>query len=178
VLKSAFELLMERGFDEFSIGDVAARSGVHETSIYRRYKSRSKLALQASLDVVEAALPVPETGSLRRDLIDFVRRIVALLRSPSGAALLSLLAAQTPDLIPAREAFWRKRFESALVILQRARARGEITRDIDEMLFLETLVAPIHFRALIWRGKINKLSADDLVDRHLRAFRITSRSRL
>jgi hypothetical protein len=60
--------------------------------------------------------------SLRRDLIDFVRRIVALLQSPIGAALLSLMAARTPDLIPGREAFWRRRFEIALVILQRGRA--------------------------------------------------------
>jgi AcrR family transcriptional regulator len=176
VLESAIELLIERGFDGFSIGEVAARSGVHETSIYRRYGSRSNLALQASLDFAETAVPAPETGSLRSDLIDFVRRIIALLKSPTGAALLSLLAAQAPELIPAREAFWRKRFETALVVLRRAQERGEMTRDVDGMLFFETLVAPIHFRALISRGNLGALLADELVDRHLRAFGIIGRS--
>jgi hypothetical protein len=98
-------------------------------------------------------------------LVDFISRIVALLQSPAGEALLSLMAAQAPELIATREAFWQKRFENALVIFQDARTRGEVVPDVDGTLFFEALVAPIYFRALISRATLSEFSVDELVDR-------------
>src|SRR5512144_909234 len=69
VLEAAFAVLRETGSEAFSIADVAARSGVHETSIYRRWGTKSALILEASLHFAQGAIAIPDTGALRTDLI-------------------------------------------------------------------------------------------------------------
>jgi hypothetical protein len=98
-------------------------------------------------------------------LVDFISRIVALLQSPTGEALLSLMAAQAPELIATREAFWQKRFENALVIFQDARSGVKSCPMSMGTLFFKALVAPIYFRALISRATLSEFSVDELVDR-------------
>src|SRR5229473_2533187 len=81
VLKSVFELLAESGVENLSIAEVAARAGVHETSIYRRWPSHDLLILDACRHFMEDAIPIPNTGSLKGDLIAIQRDAREMLRS-------------------------------------------------------------------------------------------------
>ena len=81
VLKSVFELLGEKGPSDFSIADVAARAGVHETSIYRRWPSRETLIIEACRNFAEDVMPIPDTGALRTDLIAFQRNAKSMFGS-------------------------------------------------------------------------------------------------
>ncbi|MGH3166186.1 MAG: TetR family transcriptional regulator, partial [Trebonia sp.] len=67
VLDAAVLEIAEAGAEAASVQSVAARAGVHETSIYRRWKSRENLFLDAIIDRAQAVVPVPDTGSLRGD---------------------------------------------------------------------------------------------------------------
>ena len=73
VLKSAFDVLIEKGRQNFTVTEVAARAGVHETSIYRRWGTPNALIVDAHLRYFADAIPLPDTGTLRGDLVAFAK---------------------------------------------------------------------------------------------------------
>jgi AcrR family transcriptional regulator len=172
VLQSAFSLLTEKGFEAFTITEVAARAGVHETSIYRRWKTKDVLALEASLHFSRSALPVPDTGSLRSDLIALVQRLLSVLRSPEGQTVLALGASQHPHVIAARRDFWRWRHDALRPIFDRAVLRGEFPHDTDPTAFFETLVAPLYMRHFATGEPLEDWRYEEAIDRLLVAYSV------
>ena len=69
ILTAAVELLAERGLAAMSIEEVAARAGVGKTTIYRRWPSKGLLALDAFVASFREEQPLPDTGTLRGDLL-------------------------------------------------------------------------------------------------------------
>src|ERR1700677_3732726 len=73
VRKAVFEavegLLVERPGDLPSMADIAGRAGVNPTSLYRRWHDVRILAGEVAVERLMRDLPVPDTGSLRDDLI-------------------------------------------------------------------------------------------------------------
>src|SRR5262245_66439137 len=94
---------MKKGIDAFTIAEVAARARVHETSIYRRWGTKHALARDACLQHAEVALAMPDTGSLRSDLVALLERLTAILVSPEGRALLALSVSQHAPVIKAMQ---------------------------------------------------------------------------
>ncbi len=151
MLDAALAVLSEEGVDKLTVADIAQRSGVHETSIRRRWGSRENLICDALLNNSEQHLPIPDTGSLREDLVAFASELAAYHSTPLGRALLHALATVGDDqsLAEARTAFWRTREELAGAMIERAVARGELPETVDTRLTLEALIAPLHFRTLL-----------------------------
>ncbi|WP_433563052.1 TetR/AcrR family transcriptional regulator [Nocardia sp. CA-151230] len=166
VLDATLEVLADNGFDQLSIGAVATRAGVHESSIYRRWKTRERLIFDAMLEHSAENLPVPDTGSLRTDLIAFNRSMVAIVDSPLGTMLGRAMASASdnPELAESRAEFWRIRLDGARVMLDRAIERGELETAPDPWLVLEILTAPIHFRKLLTREPLSDDYAERVVD--------------
>ncbi len=151
VLDATLALLGEGGLNGLTVADVAARAGVHETSIRRRWRTKENLICDALLNHSEQQLPIPDTGALREDLAAFAAELVAYLTTPLGTALLQAIAAtgEDPALAEARTAFWQTRHELASAMIERAVARGELSAAVDSRLALEALIAPLHFRTLL-----------------------------
>lgn len=167
VLKAAFEVLTEIGVENLTIAEVAARAKVHETSIYRRWGSRRSLILDASLRATEGAIPVPDTGSLRSDLVALIGRAAKMLDTPQGRAILALMQLHDEELLRAKREFWRRRFERLQPIFDRAVARGEFPRDADPIILLQVLIAPLWFRLSVTGETLDDWPVADLVDRLL-----------
>jgi AcrR family transcriptional regulator len=172
VLQAALGLLAEKGLDVFTIADVAARAGVHETSIYRRWGTKDALAWEALMHHAESGIPVPDTGSLRSDLVALLERFVAAMASPQGRALLALGASQHPQVAAARRAFWQRRFASLRAMFDRAVARSEFPRGADPMQFLEMLIAPLYLRALVTAEPLEEWPRNSLIDRMLTVYAV------
>ena len=160
VLDATLALLGERGPHELTVADIAERAGVHETSIRRRWRTKESLICDALLNNSEQHLPVPDTGSLREDLVTFASELAAYLATPLGRALVHAMAktGDDPALAEARTAFWQARYDLASAMIERAAARGEIPATVDGRLALEALIAPLNFRALL----TDEPPADDL----------------
>jgi AcrR family transcriptional regulator len=167
VLKSVFELLREKGPSDLSIADVAERAGVHETSIYRRWPSRHALILDACRHFIDDALPIPDTGALRSDLIAFQRSAKAMLGSRQGQVIIALNSMQEAGSRARRHDYWKTRLEQLRVMLDRAVERGEFPAGADRIAFLEALIAPIYFRLLVTNESLDTWSDADHVDRLL-----------
>jgi AcrR family transcriptional regulator len=165
VLAAAFDELAANGFDGATVAGVAKRSGVHETTVYRRWVTRENLLVAALLERSADAIPAPDTGSTRGDLLAIVRDVIAYSSSPTGRAVLRAATLPVDDVYDeAREAFWAGRLGALSPVVQRGIERGDLRADIDPQLLLEILVAPIHGRLLLTGEPVNDDLAKQLVD--------------
>ncbi|MFD8307652.1 TetR/AcrR family transcriptional regulator [Streptomyces sp. NPDC059690] len=165
VLAATVEVLLEGGLDALSIGDIARRAGVHESSVYRRWGTRFNLALEAVLDRTRTEVPVPDTGALRTDLNALLRGTAAFVRTPLGELLLRLaLRADMAEYEGARERFWHHRFAAGSAVLTRAEERGELRPGLDHRLVFEALMGPLHMRLLLTREPLDEAFLDGVVD--------------
>jgi AcrR family transcriptional regulator len=94
VLDAAFRLLTAKGVQNLTIAEVAEASGIHETTIYRRWKTVNALALDACLWGVSIAVPPPQQDSLQADLLALIRSIIRLFEQPAGKAMLDIMSHQ------------------------------------------------------------------------------------
>lgn len=165
VLDATTTVLREVGPDNMAIADVAARAGVHETTIYRRWGSRENLIVAALLDNSSTTIPLPDTGSVRGDLIAVARAVADMLSQPDGAAL-ARMAASSIDAATAaaRHEFWEGRFSMLSAIVERGIARDELDPSIDARLLLTAVIAPLHMYATVIDQPITEDLPARLVD--------------
>lgn len=166
VLDAALELLHAHGMDGLTVADVSTRAGVHETSIYRRWGTRENLMIDALLEEAEELLPVPDTGSLREDLTAYLTSLTAYLSTPQGNAFDRALAAAGDDTAAsdARKRYWDTRYAHSGEIITRAIDRGELPDTTDPRLAVEMLVAPLHFKVVLTRERLDPALSERLVD--------------
>jgi len=168
VLAAALEELAANGFDGATVAGVAKRSGVHETTVYRRWVTRENLLVAALLERSADAIPAPDTGSTREDLLAMVRGVIAYVGSAEGTAVLRAALLPVDDAYAgAREAFWARRLDALSPVVTRGIERGDVRADIDARLLLEMLVAPIHGRLLLTGEPVDDDFAQQLVDQAL-----------
>jgi AcrR family transcriptional regulator len=164
VLAAAFDELAENGAGAATVAGVARRSGVHETTIYRRWVTKEKLFVEAMLSRSAMEIPTPDTGSVRDDLLAVVRAVIAYVTSPVGLAALHVASLAADDLQDAGQAFWAGRLNALRPVVERGIARGELRPDIDAELLLETLIAPLHGRLLLTGEPVDERLGERIVD--------------
>jgi AcrR family transcriptional regulator len=129
ILQAAAAELRESGYAGMTMDRVAARAGTNKNAIYRRWPHRTALGIAAYRHLSDAVMPNPDTGTLRGDALEMLRRANETWSSPHGAVLRGLLAAAADD--PAlldlmREQSGADTMDRAwLTMLERAVARGE-----------------------------------------------------
>lgn len=164
VLDAVFVELGEAGYAGLTMENVARRSGVHVTTVYRRWRSVEGLVVDLLTRLGTTQLPFPDTGALDDDLREFARSIVALYESNATirALIETVVAAATknPRASEALHDFFADRNQRAAVIVERAVARGELPRDTDGVELISALAAPIYYRMLVSRRKIDAALAD------------------
>ena len=164
VLAAAFDELAENGAVAATVAGVARRSGVHETTIYRRWVTKEKLFVEAMLSRSAEEIPTPDTGSIRDDLLAVVRAVIAYVTSPVGLAALHVASLADDDQQDARQAFWAGRIDALRPVVERGIARGELRPDTDAGLLLETLIAPLHGRLLLTGETVDEQLGKRIVD--------------
>lgn len=143
------------GYGAFSFESVAERAGVHKTTVYRRWGNKENLILEAMLEQGREHVPIPDTGSLQADLLEFGKAVAANVRAPGVEATARTVASigdRDSPLAEASRHFWRTRLGLASEIVERAIARGEIPPQDDPELVVEAISAAIYFRLLV-RGE-------------------------
>src|SRR5690349_4823782 len=74
ILAAAIALVAEVGFDRMTVEALAARAGVSKPTIYRRWPGgKSEIIVDAIRSKRDDASRLPDTGTLRGDLIAYVR---------------------------------------------------------------------------------------------------------
>src|SRR5215217_7717783 len=82
ILDAAVALIRELGYDAVTMDGIAARAGVGKATVYRRWKGKETLVVEAVGRIV-AAMSVPDTGDTRADLLAMMRGTLRLYEDPA-----------------------------------------------------------------------------------------------
>ncbi|MCB8907140.1 MULTISPECIES: TetR/AcrR family transcriptional regulator [unclassified Streptomyces] len=155
--------LSEHGYPALTVEYVAEHSGVHKTTLYRRWGSVEGLLADA-LDLAnEDSWTPPDTGTLSGDLRALAHQVVDAFGDPAtGAAPTAFIGAafQSPRAAEALHTFYTERFRRCEVVVTRAVARGEAPRGTDAGAVVQAVSAPLFLRLFITREPIDGTLAD------------------
>ncbi|MFE4369713.1 TetR/AcrR family transcriptional regulator [Streptomyces sp. NPDC056835] len=163
VLAATQALLLEEGLEATTITAVAERSGVHHTSIYRRWGDRATLVRDALLGAVDSAVPVQDTGSLYDELVQMLDDVLAMYQSALGPVLLDLIRSNEPSLAELQVGYLDERLKLCAEVIERAKERGELPRTVDHRLVFELLIGPVLGRALLTADGVRSLDSAAIV---------------
>ncbi|MFD9669152.1 TetR-like C-terminal domain-containing protein [Rhodococcus sp. NPDC059968] len=166
--------LLSEGRDTVSIRDVALRSGVHEVTIYRRWGTPESLVLDVAVTQLNEESPLPDTGNLRTDLINWAKSVESMLQTNEGFAFFNAVSAARRSVhrkaeenaapTVAASEYLKERADRIRDVLTRAAERGDAPPTVDTVL--DVVLAPIYLRAIFgYRQGESDLSI--LVDRAL-----------
>ncbi|MEV4888064.1 TetR/AcrR family transcriptional regulator [Nonomuraea sp. NPDC055795] len=152
IFAATLRLLAGKGYDGLTVEGVAETSGVNKTTIYRWWPSKAALLAAALVEADVLEFEVPDTGSLRGDLVALVEALGVLLTEPPGrdVAVAALGAAVHHPEIDARR-FFADRLARERVVFERAVRRGELPESADPMLVMDLLAGAMWVRA-VFRG--------------------------
>ena len=131
IYAAVLDELAESGYTGLSIERVAERAHTGKASIYRRWPARLDLVLDALDHSMPMLDELPDTGSLRGDLLLVLGHIADVMRSRCGDAARACFSPGTDgeladairaQLLPPRKA-------AILELLRRGAARGEVRPD-------------------------------------------------
>ena len=77
LLDAALEVFLERGYHSASLSEIARRAGVGTPAIYRRWRTKAEVGVDVIRRQAQPA-PIPDTGSIRQDLVAFVRQRIKM----------------------------------------------------------------------------------------------------
>ncbi|MEV8477829.1 TetR-like C-terminal domain-containing protein [Streptomyces sp. NPDC051173] len=166
--------LVETGYPGLTVEYVAEHSGVHKTTLYRRWGGVEGLVADALELAGEDSWTPPDTGSLRGDLRALTQEILDSLGDPAGAAVPAAFIAaafQSARAADALRAFYAERFARCTPLVERAAERGEVPSGTEPGALMRAVSAPLFFRLFISREPIDTADADQAADAALAAAR-------
>jgi len=149
VLSAVIAELGQVGYAALRVEDVAARSGVNKTTIYRRWPSKTDL-VSAAIERVKDDPLVFDTGTLRGDLLAMMRDFVARVQTPLGRGIVRMLQAERgdPEVAELLRSLRRRHQQVRRSLFERALARGELPAGTDCSLLVELAMAPVAARVV------------------------------
>jgi AcrR family transcriptional regulator len=139
-------------------------SGVHRTTIYRRWQTRENLVGEALTEQMASGIVVLDTGDVATDLRELARAFVEWMAGASGRAMLATIlsqdAARVPDIAAIKRRLVDERFRRAEPVVIRGIERGELPAGTDPAEVVKTLIAPIYLRLLVTDEPIDETTAD------------------
>jgi len=91
VLAAAIEELSVHDYADISVESIAARAGVHKTTVYRRWGSKVEIIRQALVGAASVHIQVPDTGRVESDLLLLAQAVRGVLSGPRGAITTALI---------------------------------------------------------------------------------------
>jgi AcrR family transcriptional regulator len=145
ILTAVAEELGRAGYANLRIEDVATRSGVNKTTIYRRWPQKSELVI-AAIERLAAKPEVFDTGSLRGDLSAMLSDLRSgISETSAGRGIARMMQAERahPEVGGVLRRMRATHLAARRAPFERAIARGEIPAGSDIELISELAVAPV-----------------------------------
>ncbi len=169
VLEATFRLMSQAGIGGVSVDEVSRTTGVAKTTIYRHWPSRSALLMDAC-SKLRSPVEVPDTGSLKTDLMALGTRLATNLHSARWPGILpSIIDAAERD---AEIAKLYARLQAGFAapyhaVCERAAKRGELPRGTEPAEIAACIIGPLFYRRWFSREPINETFVKHVVERAL-----------
>ncbi len=161
VLAAVQQELAATGYDNLTIEAVALTSGVHRTTIYRRWGSVAGLLVDLLASGADDSWEPADMGSLEADLIRLNREVRdSLAQHPSLTGAVIAASFRTPEAAEALTAFWQDRYQRSAIVVHRAIDRGEIPPETDAHRVLMASTSPVYHQLVLLRQPMPRATAD------------------
>lgn len=159
ILAATAEILDLSGYHGLTVEGVAARARVGKSTIYRWWRGKEELAVDALSHQIEVAT-YPDMGSTEADLRQLIEQAITRTTKTPAGSVVPVLGAQgvidseTSDTM--RDRYLSPRRRAALEVIERCGARGDLRSDMEPNLILDVL-----FGATVYRALVSGLKLDD-----------------
>jgi AcrR family transcriptional regulator len=169
ILAAALEVFLELGYVAATFSEIARRAGVGTPALYRRWPSKTSIAI----DVVvreQGEEPIPNTGSIRDDLVEFMRLRIRVFSTPLFHQVMVpvlLEAAAEPRL---KEAIGERFIDYRQPLLARIRDAvdaGDLRVETDPHRLLDVLMGTVSMPLLFSQPLPAESDAEQIVDQVL-----------
>lgn len=143
VHRAVEELVAEEPAEGLTIPVIAARAGVHATTVYRRWGSVAQLLGDVATSRFSGDVVVPDTGSLVGDLERWMGDVATDLADPDVLALMRATIGSGPE---GGCACTADRHAQLAAIIERERARGGEVPSVERAI--DMLLGPLYYRAI------------------------------
>jgi AcrR family transcriptional regulator len=145
------QLVAEHGYEKLTMDQIAEATKSSKATLYRQWGSKSALVVEAMRCVGGAEEELPDTGTLRGDLMDLVDRSEGQDKDPDLLTAIMHAVRQDAELAEAvRTEILEPGRERIRTVIQRAVDRGEIAPDCPALPFVDYIfIAPIVLHHLI-----------------------------
>ena len=129
IYDAVLDELQRVGLSGMTMEGVAACARTGKAALYRRWSRKEDLVVDALDHALPSASDLPDHGDVREDLLDLLRRVAALLNSPTGCALQALSAEVdkgNPLARLVKERVLATRKELLIGVLRRGAERGQV----------------------------------------------------
>ncbi|WP_155372914.1 TetR-like C-terminal domain-containing protein [Catellatospora vulcania] len=137
------------GYAGLTMERVAAAAQTGKAALYRRWSDKADLVVETIDHMLPAAEDLPDLGNVRDDMVELMRAKAAVLNSPVGRAVQSLLAEidrDQPLVKLVDERVFKPRRNMFQLVFDRAVGRGEV-----HPAHLSPLVAEVGPAMLMYR---------------------------
>jgi len=166
ILLATLEVLADLGYDRLTMDAVATRAKASKATLYRRWNSKAALVIEAVM-LHKGPVTSPDTGSFRQDLIEMSCGVGGLTEAKPLGVLASIITALNldPEFAEAyRRDFVGPKVAATMAVYERARARGEIRKDLDLHLIAPALAAMVLHRVFLLGEETSPETITALID--------------
>jgi AcrR family transcriptional regulator len=164
--------MLERGYHNTTLTEIARRAGVGTPAIYRRWPTKAELAMDLMVRVSEPE-PIPDTGSIRDDLVSFMALRLRTWMTPLFRQLVFpvLLDGRVEGALgtQVRERFVEYR-RALGARIKRSVESGELHSDIDPDRLIDLLMGTIAMPLLFFQDVPSPEEARSIVDQVLSGY--------
>ena len=171
MLRATQELLTSHGLDACTVEEIARRSGVAKTTIYRHFGSADEVAVAALAEMIEE-VDVPDLGSLRADLRAVVDAFRSIARQDAFRRLFASMLSRAvgdPEFAKLYDQAQESRHVPLRIAIQRGMARGEVDPEVDVETAMYFVQGPFIAKRLIEVGDLTDREVDVFLDLIVRA---------
>ena len=152
ILGATLEVLAEVGYDLLTMDAVATRAKASKATLYRRWRGKPELVVAAVTYHHSTTTTVPDTGTLRGDLLAAYCGSGGIDDPRAQAVLAAVVTAMGRD--PEFAEVYRRDFigpkvAASRTIYERARQRGEVHPDVDLTILAPSLAGIVLHRAFL-----------------------------
>lgn len=151
ILSATLEVLAEVGYDRLTMDAIAHRAKASKATLYRRWNGKMALVIEA-LQSRKAPGTVPDTGSLREDLLAAYCGAGGLASRDVSTAFLAVITALTHDeefATAFRTAILEPKLAVGRRVFEQARQRGELREGLDLDLVAPALAGIVLHRLYV-----------------------------
>lgn len=165
-------VILEFGYHGATVTEIARRAGVGTPAIYRRWPTKVEFAMELMVRVSEPE-PIPESGSIRDDLVSFMALRLRTWSTPFFRQLVfpALLEGQAAGTLATqmRERFIDYRQALGARIRQSVES-GELRSDTNPDRLIDLLMGTIAMPMLFFRVVPDVEDAQSIVDQVLSGY--------